>query len=155
MDICFQEVRSYNYDFPSLLVFARIFFPYLTVLISACVCSTITPPLSLISFQDLQRRHPLSELQPWKQTQKIPSFLMPDPQTPESASVEHLATRPTGQGDSFSRQALEWYPDFCFLSFTCQCPCFSFVDKGKEVQLTKTTWMLLLEPRALHCQREF
>ena len=40
-------------------------------------------------------------------------------ETPESASVEHLATRSTDQGDSFSRQALEWYPYFFFLSFKC------------------------------------
>nr|POF09743.1 hypothetical protein CFP56_21381 [Quercus suber] len=44
-------------------------------------------------------------------------------ETPESASVEHLATRSTDQ------------------------------DMGRAVQLTKTVWMSLLEPRALLYQR--
>ncbi|XP_065632480.1 uncharacterized protein LOC112004420 isoform X1 [Quercus suber] len=45
-------------------------------------------------------------------------------ETPESASVDHLATRSTDQ------------------------------EKGKAVQLTETVWVLLLEPRALLHQRE-
>ena len=83
------------------------------------------PPLPLLSLshpplESVEELTPAARVTAMETDSKDPKF--PDDraaETPESASVEHLATRSTDQGDLFSRQALEWYPYFCFLSFKC------------------------------------
>ena len=66
------------------------------------------PPLPLLSLSHLLlgsvEETPAVRITAMETDSEDPKF--PDArstETPESASVEHLATRPTGQGDSFSR----------------------------------------------------
>lgn len=88
------------------------------------------PPLPLSSLshpllESVEELHllPVTAMETDSEDPKFPDARAAE--TPESANVEHLATRSTDQ------------------------------DKGKAVQLTKTVWMLLLESRALLHQREF
>ena len=85
----------------------------------------IAPPLPLLSLshpllESVEELTPAARITAMETDSKDPKFTdARAAETPESASVEHLATRSTVQGDSFSRQTLEWYPYFCFLSFKC------------------------------------
>ena len=75
--------------------------------------------LSHLLLESVEELTPAARITAMETDSKDPKFTdARAAETPESASVEHMATRSTDQGDSFSREALEWYP-FCFLSFKC------------------------------------
>ena len=76
--------------------------------------------LSHLLLESVEELTPAARITAMETDSKDPKFTdARAAETPESASVEHMATRSTDQGDSFARQALEWYPYFCFLSFKC------------------------------------